>query len=77
MTESTEKNLSQREKGEETRRKNWEKRMEKKRLAEKARAEAEKKRRQQDERFMSQALTQAKKAAALGDVPIGCVIVHE
>lgn len=77
MTESTEKTLSQREKGEETRRKNWEKRMEKKRLAEKVRAEAEKKRRQQDERFMHQALTQAKKAAALGDVPIGCVIVHE
>lgn len=77
MTESTEKTLSQRKKGEETRRKNWEKRMEKKRLAEKVRAEAEKKRRQQDERFMHQALTQAKKAAALGDVPIGCVIVCE
>lgn len=28
-----------------------------------------------DERFMRQALTQAKKAEALGDVPIGCVIV--
>lgn len=31
----------------------------------------------EDEKFMSQAIRQAKKAAALGDVPIGCVIVHE
>ena len=31
----------------------------------------------EDRRFMRQALTQAKKAAAIGEVPIGCVIVHE
>ena len=36
--------------------------------------EAEKKRRE-DEAFMREALRQAQKAAALGDVPIGCVIV--
>ena len=31
----------------------------------------------QDERYMRQAITQAKKAAAMDDVPIGCVIVYE
>ena len=31
----------------------------------------------EDERFMREALRQAKKAYALGEVPIGCVIVHE
>ncbi|MDO4975799.1 MAG: tRNA adenosine(34) deaminase TadA [Eubacteriales bacterium] len=31
----------------------------------------------EDEKFMSEAIRQAKKAGALGDVPIGCVIVHE
>ena len=31
----------------------------------------------EDIRFMKQALTQAKKAAALGEVPIGCVIVKD
>ncbi|MBR5420174.1 MAG: tRNA adenosine(34) deaminase TadA [Lachnospiraceae bacterium] len=30
-----------------------------------------------DERYMRQALTQAKKAAALGEIPVGCVIVYE
>lgn len=30
-----------------------------------------------DEKYMKQALTQAKKALALGEVPIGCVIVYE
>ena len=30
-----------------------------------------------DERYMKMALQQAKKAYALGEVPIGCVIVHE
>lgn len=30
-----------------------------------------------DECYMKQAITQAKKAATLGDVPIGCVIVYE
>lgn len=68
---------SQREKGEETRRRNWEKRMEKKRQAQQEAQEAEKRRRKQDEHFMKAAIYQAKKAAALGDVPIGCVIVYE
>lgn len=31
----------------------------------------------QDETFMRQAIRQAKKAEALGEVPIGCVIVYE
>ena len=30
-----------------------------------------------DERYMKEAIKQAKKAAALGEVPIGCVIVYE
>ena len=30
-----------------------------------------------DERFMKQAITQAKKASRIGEVPIGCVIVYE
>jgi tRNA(adenine34) deaminase len=31
----------------------------------------------EDEKFMKQALREAKKAYKLGEVPIGCVIVHE
>lgn len=31
----------------------------------------------QDEKYMKEALKQAKKAAAIEEVPIGCVIVHE
>lgn len=30
-----------------------------------------------DERYMKEAIRQAKKAYAIGEVPIGCVIVHE
>ena len=30
-----------------------------------------------DEKYMRQAVTQAKKAGAVGEVPIGCVIVYE
>ena len=30
-----------------------------------------------DEKYMRQAIKQAKKAAAVGDMPIGCVIVYE
>lgn len=30
-----------------------------------------------DEKYMKQAIKQAKKAAVVGDVPIGCVIVYE
>lgn len=64
-------------KGEETRRRNYEKRMERQRLAA---LEAERQRqaqREKDQRFMKEALRQAQKAAAIGDVPIGCVIVHK
>ena len=31
----------------------------------------------EDEKFMKAALAQAKKAAAIDEVPIGCVIVYE
>ena len=31
----------------------------------------------EDERYMKEAIRQAKKAQALGEVPIGCVIVYE
>ena len=31
----------------------------------------------EDMRYMKEAIRQAKKAAALGEVPIGCVIVHD
>lgn len=31
----------------------------------------------EDEKFMKEAIKQAKKAYALGEVPIGCVIVHK
>ena len=31
----------------------------------------------QEEKYMKEAIRQAKKAAAVGDVPIGCVIVHD
>ena len=30
-----------------------------------------------DERYMKEAVRQAQKASALGEVPIGCVIVYE
>ena len=30
-----------------------------------------------DERYMKEALKQAKKAALIDEVPIGCVIVHD
>ena len=59
-------------KGQETRRRNYEKRMEKQRLAALAAEEQRLKQRKRDEGFMREALRQAKKAAAIGDVPIGC-----
>ena len=31
----------------------------------------------EDEKYMKEAIRQAKKALALNEVPIGCVIVHE
>ena len=63
-------------KGQETRRRNYEKRMEKQRLAALAAEEQRLKQRKRDVGFMREALRQAKKAAAIGDVPIGCVIVR-
>lgn len=64
-------------KGLETRRRRWEQRNEKKRLAALAAEAAAKEARRADEAFMKEAVRQAKKAAAIGDVPIGCVIVKE
>lgn len=63
-------------KGQETRRRNYEKRMEKQRLAALAAEEQRLRQRHKDEGFMREALRQAQKAAAIGDVPIGCVIVR-
>ena len=51
--------------------------MRKKRLAALAAEEAARAARRADEAFMKEAVRQAKKAAAIGDVPIGCVIVKE
>ena len=68
---------TQQQKGELTRRRNWEKRMEQKRLAALKAEEEEKEQLRTDERFMREAIRQAHKAAALGDVPIGCVIVRQ
>ena len=64
-------------KGLEARRRRWEQRNEKKRLAALAAEEAARAARRADEAFMKEAVRQAKKAAAIGDVPIGCVIVKE
>ena len=50
---------------------------ERERIAAEEKAGKEALQRKEDERFMRQALTQAKKAAALGEVPIGCVIVYD
>lgn len=52
-------------------------REEKRLLQEKLAKEEAEKKRIRDEKYMRQALTQARKAAKLGEVPIGCVIVHE
>lgn len=41
------------------------------------RKEAEDKQAKEDARFMREALVQAKKAAALGEVPVGCVLVAD
>ena len=69
--------LTQKQKGEETRRRKWEKRMEQKRLASMAEEEGNRQRREADEKFMKEAIRQAHRAGNLGDVPIGCVIVRE
>lgn len=51
---------------------------EEKRLLEEKRALEEAKRKEKtDVKYMRQALTQAKKAQKIGEVPIGCVIVYE
>ena len=74
MTEQNGRDL-QREKGEATRKRKWEMRQEKKRLPPQGQQPEAEKERWEDEAFMREALRQAQKAAALGDVPIGCVIV--
>lgn len=51
-----------------------EKRQHEKRMLEKQRITQQLR---EDEKYMRQALTQAKKASAIGEVPIGCVIVHD
>ncbi len=50
---------------------------EKLRREEEARQQALKLRQKTDEKFMKQALLQAKKAKEIGEVPIGCVIVQD
>lgn len=69
--------LTQKEKGDLTRQRRWQQRQEKKRLAALALEEEIRARRQTDETFMKEALQQARKAAAIGDVPIGCIIVRD
>ena len=77
MTDQREDQDIQREKGAATRQRKWEKRQEQKRLMALKQEEEAKQKRREDEGFMREALRQAKKAAALGDVPIGCVIVRQ
>lgn len=67
----------ERKKGQETRQRKWEQRMERKRLEEEAARKKQEAARKQDEAFMEEAMEEAKKAAAIGDVPIGCVIVKD
>ena len=50
---------------------------EKERALEEARLEQERLQLKKDKKYMRQAITQAKKAAAIGEVPIGCVIVKD
>ncbi len=50
---------------------------EKQRLLELEQKKAAKEQKKTDEKYMRQALTLAKKAAAIEEVPIGCVIVYE
>lgn len=69
--------LTQKQKGEETRRRRWEKRMEQKRLSAQAEEAGKQAQQREDGKFMAEAIRQAHKAGAVGDVPIGCVIVHE
>ena len=70
MHELTEKQLKRRE--------NWLRAKEEKlRREEEARQQALILKQKTDEKFMKQALLQAKKAKELGEVPIGCVIVQD
>ncbi len=69
--------LTQEEKGRATKQRRWEQRMEKQRLAEENALRLTEAGRRQDEKFMREALRQAGKAAAAGDVPIGCALVRE
>lgn len=72
-----EQKRAEREKGELTRQRRWEQRQAKKREEEQRRIQIMEAQRAQDERFMKEAVRQAKKAGAIGDVPIGCVIVKD
>ncbi|MCD8084197.1 MAG: tRNA adenosine(34) deaminase TadA [Clostridiales bacterium] len=73
MTE--EEKQAAREKGEATRQRRFKLRQAKRQEMLRAQEEACLKQRETDERYMKEALRLAKKAAAMGDVPIGCVIV--
>ena len=70
MRELTEKQIRRREN---RRRAKEEKLLKQQQEAEKEAKEKEKR----DKKYMRLAIIQAKKAAAIGEVPIGCVIVHE
>lgn len=69
--------VTQNEKGQATKQRRWEQRMEKKRIAKEQAILLAEDRRKQDEAFMREAIRQAGRAAAVGDVPIGCVVVHK
>lgn len=69
--------LTEEEKGRATKQRRWEQRMEKQRLAEEQAILQAAVIRKQDQLFMKEALRQARKAAAGGDVPIGCVLVRQ
>ena len=72
-----EQKRAEREKGEATRQRRWEQRQEKKRQEQLREIQALEAQRMADEGFMREAVRQAKKAGALGDVPIGCVIAKD
>ncbi len=77
QTEAARASLIAREKGEKTRQRRWQQRQERRLREAQRREQEDRERRAQDEAFMKEAIRQAKKAAAIGDVPIGCVIVRQ
>ncbi len=60
-----------------TRQERYEQRQKRKEQKEEAARKERLEQERKDIRFMRQAITQAKRAARLGEVPIGCVIVHD